>query len=933
MYFKVFSVDTTNIFPAANSRAGGQLFTEFNTRSRDFVISDDSIEYLYAPSYVHSEADFYVKKTGESVSFFPETTTTVSNSLLEILPGIAMVNGYFIQSLVPVTVDLAAAAIDYYNLTGKKFTGHMGVGLRAMFSTAATMAGSILVENSNSVFEGIQIVVLPMTSSDPADPVFRLPEDVPHDGEESEVTAHLKLAEFDFINGVVSGITNNYPAKCQAFPALRVKNIDSLIASSYVSKNGLQPKKLYTFAGKGQDPETGKDTWCDSTDSLMVWDTDPQLMTETELEEYTASLGGFNPVKTTTSGALEEAVFGTRATGEVALMVPHKQVDYNITNQSSDPQVYAPKMYPLPAANFYNKTAGTVTPEYTKAVLDISRRLSEFYQLGGGKQRAYIAVLDDRTKLPQISSDWNVGDYVLVGADNTVAIASDAYTAPATLYVVAPGTVTSIEYTDKHIGGYSMSYKPTGEGCTLAVESDTCLTEAQCRIGYDEGFNDPDKYNAVFAPNGSFLQQGVPNVDYYIYEGHVGDASQGQVEFGYWIKYTVKTASTTQYADPIFITGTIPLATEDSLGGFLDVDETTARDAGYVYLDETGHLRLVDYALLRSGTLAYQLGEDFSLPSTLAATEIQDYLDEYVNNRVAFPNANQLANSKTPYTINITVPLPDAEESTTINIEHIDSRFGTCIYLHFTGTGKNIIVNIADCQQVRIDSNFPTVSTTNPGATYCLYRSKLFYDATVLDKLSVISDLTLWYARYDTEMPDLVVEGLTVRQLTNLYSYSGTIDIWDETHLVNDNHFQFALSSITFDGSGNIVGCTVLAANSMTTNLDSGKYIFSTEFTLPQTAELMFPQSKLTKPLKVTGEFIAAYNVTGTNKFITNDTKFTLITQSYPADADATKGSIAILVDANEVNCVTTITEVDGVKYIDGWEPGSYHVFSGGIIE
>ena len=204
----------------------------------------------------------------------------------------------------------------------------------------------------------------------------------------------------------------------------------------------------------------------------MVWDTDPQLMTETELAEYQASLGGFNPVKATISGALEEAVFGTRTTGEVALMVPHKQVDYNTTNQSGDPQVYAPKMYPLPAANFYNKTAGTVTPEYTKAILDISRRLSEFYQLGGGKQRAYISVLTDRTNLPQISSDWNVGDYVLVGADETVAISSDAYTAPATLYVVAPGTVTSIEYDTKSVGGYGISYKPSGEGCMLDKQID-----------------------------------------------------------------------------------------------------------------------------------------------------------------------------------------------------------------------------------------------------------------------------------------------------------------------------------------------------------------------------------------------------------------------------------------------------------------------------
>ena len=44
MNFKRFSVGTTNIFPIANSTAGGQLLTEYNLRSRESVNTNQSVK-------------------------------------------------------------------------------------------------------------------------------------------------------------------------------------------------------------------------------------------------------------------------------------------------------------------------------------------------------------------------------------------------------------------------------------------------------------------------------------------------------------------------------------------------------------------------------------------------------------------------------------------------------------------------------------------------------------------------------------------------------------------------------------------------------------------------------------------------------------------------------------------------------------------------
>ena len=59
-----------------------------------------------------------------------------------------------------------------------------------------------------------------------------------------------------------------------------------------------------------------------------------------------------------------------------------------------------------------------------------------------------------------------------------------------------------------------------------------------------------------------------------------------------------------EYSSAVYLTGEIPLAQELVIGGFLNVPND-ALGEGYVIRDESGHLRLLDYPLLRSGTLAY----------------------------------------------------------------------------------------------------------------------------------------------------------------------------------------------------------------------------------------------------------------------------------------------------------------------------------------
>ena len=885
MNFVRFSTGTTNIFPIANSLAGGQLVTEFNLKSRENVsinslIDDETIGH----SYVHAEKDFEVSIQTDSTGMQMSTYT------LQIAAGRGVINGHYIESTTPVLIDLQAANADAKAKNLPALKGQLAIGLRVMYSTEATMAGAMLVENTDSYYEGIQIVILPKEE-------LLTPLDVAQTGlyDRTKITCHLKLAEFTYMNGAINpnSIVQNVPGKCRFIDAERIENVNNLLDDSYVTKTGLDPKKIYTFSGKANHTPTASepwvDSWCDSTDALMVWDRNPQL--------------------TLTAPTETEAVFTyDTLSGITMLRLPHKQVD-GMTNTAGQPQYYASKQYNLPLASYSAETPGTVDKNYTRSIKAIQESINNFYRLPNGKQLMYIDILNDISELPALNQNWNVGDYIVVGQDNVVGaqlyVTADGSRSPSTMYVVLPGLVSSVVYKSS---GTSVPSDLTG------VEISKQVIDGNTYGGNPPNTTEPDVYNEFWGLPSATLR-GQKGVDYFTASYTVDETTTNYY-------YAVDVSGQKEYSNAVLITGTIPLATTDVVGGFYNVTETDL-DNGYVIRDDTGHLRLLDYALLRSGVLAYQLGQDYTTDPGLTTEEVQIQLDDYVNQRVAFPNTAQ-SQSSTPNVINVTVELVAEEEETTLNIYDIDSRFGTSVYLHILGEATNVTtINIFDCEKIRIDSNIAGNPVIN------LYRSCLYYDANIIDRLNIIQDMTLWYEKFETTDANLLVDNMTVIE-TDAPIIPEDMDFWTP-EVPNDNHYMYALQSITFAGDGTIVGCSLYVKNNTTSNVTLGESIIVASFTIPQGAGLTYPMSSLTKQIKVTGSFVTAYPSTSPSGYIVVDTNFTAVSQTYDeyTTSPALSGSIAFLSNAKLID---NVLGIDIGTSIDGWEPNSFHAFSGGVI-
>ena len=338
MNFITFSVDTTNAFPFANSTAGGQLVTEYNLKSRESVSTDSNVTYTIGPSYVHSASDFEVTVLQD------DTGTLINSYTLNITEGRGVINGYFIETLAPMTIDLVEANVTLGQQARPILKGNLAIGIRTFFATDQTVAGSILVENDEDMYLGVQLVVLPEDE-------LITPSESPYD--QSKVTCDLKLATFTFINNNISNIINS-TTKTQFLTADRVAHLNDIVSSRYVSKLGLNSKKLYAFAGKGVDPSTGLDTWEDVTDSMIVWDSEPQRTAK-------------KPTYT------EAQVMST--SDRSYLVLPHKQVE-GMTDDDGNPQYYQPKLIPLPIADYSSSTLGLVTKSYTEQIKSIASKPS-----------------------------------------------------------------------------------------------------------------------------------------------------------------------------------------------------------------------------------------------------------------------------------------------------------------------------------------------------------------------------------------------------------------------------------------------------------------------------------------------------------------------------------------------------------------------------
>lgn len=875
MNFNVFNANSTNLWPVANDTKNGQLMTEWNLKSRETVETDETIQYMCGLSYVHSERDFEVSVLTDGAG------QIASSSTLQISEGWGIVDGVFIQSLAPVTVDLLEMNAQAQLEGLPPLKGRLSVGLRAMYATESTIAGTLKTYDSNEIYEGIQLVILPRDE-------FKLPIDVPT--QKDQVTAHLKLADFNFVNGSISSIVQNYPAKVQNVSAERVGNIEKLLSDIYVTKTGLDPRKLYSFAGKGTDDTTRMDTWCDSTGALMVWDANPQAV------DGAAS-------------SYKEATFGTQTDGRTILILPHQNVD-GMTNTAGEYQHYADKVYELPLANYSQGTPGTVDRNYTNHIKDVQEQINNIYRMPAGRQVGFMDILNDRSELPTLNNNWKVGDYILVRQDNTM---SENYTGtqpPSTMYVVLPGIISAYTYASKVDNSDQVPSDLTG----IEIQKDTWdNTEGDLTVDT----TDPDTYGQYFDLSAGF--RGQLNIDYFMIHVITGEDTYSR----YY--YKVSATGNREYSSPVQVTAEFPLAQEEIIGGFYNVPET-ALDNGYVFRDETGHLILLDYALLRSGVLAYQLGQDFETAAGTTAEEVQTNLDEYVNSRVAFPNANQIANSDNPNVINITIDLSAeaAEDNPEINIYNIDSRFNTSIYIHINGSAdENTVINISDCQKVRIDSNIGGSPVIN------LYRSCLYYDANVIDYLSTISNMSLWYERYEEDQPNLLVDSMTVTEV-DAPVIPDDLDYWNPS-APNDNHYMYALQSITFGPDGTIVGAGMYVKNETTSNVTEGKSIITSTFALPQGAGLQYPKSKLTKQIKITGSFVNAYATTNPQGYMVMNTSFSALTDATSAydSNDYTEGVISFLTDAELLQSVTGLPL--GTQ-LDCWQTGSFHYFKGVVI-
>lgn len=446
MNYKTFPVATTTVFPISNSVAGGQLLTEYNLRCKDFVSSWSEIGYDSATSFVHGAHDFDVRVQQD------DTGVVLSNSTLEVMPGTAIINGHYVKQEAVMSVDLLEGNKELQLRGENPLTGKLAIGLRVYYSTESTMVGALAAENDDDVYEGLQLVVQPASK-------LITPEDSPHD--QTKVNCNLKLATFTFLDNEIRGVVNN-AEKIKNIDAERISNIDSIISGDYVSKAGINPKKLYVLAGKNVNG-TVNNTWCDATDSLFVWDS--------------------SPVRVKDKPKYAKATFDVSSDGTTQLVLPHKNIDgMKVTLDEKNPEYKKDEYYkdvtlPLPAADYSTNTAGTVTPSYTRRIKAISTKLDSYFQIVKGKQVAYIETLNSPSELPKINSNWKAGDYTLVNVDNYAlqAEGSAQYTRPpSTLYALLPGAVKGIKFFGKGVANSSdVPSGLTGVQLGTTVEKDT----------------------------------------------------------------------------------------------------------------------------------------------------------------------------------------------------------------------------------------------------------------------------------------------------------------------------------------------------------------------------------------------------------------------------------------------------------------------------
>ncbi len=553
-------------------------------------------------------------------------------------------------------------------------------------------------------------------------------------------------------------------------------------------------------------------------------------------------------------------------------------------------------------------------------------------------------------------AEIHVGDYIIVRQDMTVEVGeSGRY--PSTMYVVLPGECSSIKY------GYHVDVTHCdGKNREAAIKMHKRLLPNEFKyIGVLLNEVEVDKNGTQFTPPadtelGMVAPQsvfnlleadsygGVPGKDYFAVRvcEYDEDGSINTIESYLYTPNT--TAEPSKWSEPYWLTGEIQLATEDAVGGFLNVD-STALGSGYVARDDTGHLRLLDYELLASGVLAYNLGHDFQTSSGLGYEEVQSELDNYVNYRVAFPNIMHLESTSDPLqqrTINVTVDISewdaDVASANIITLGNIDSRFGTAVHVHLVGKGNSsTTVDLVDIEKLKLD-----ISSLEGDVKINLRNCSLCYDAYVLDRLSYIEGLSLWYEKYEEDDPNLIVDDRTVELDGDVPAARASSDeeYWSEDAR-GDFYYRYALKSITLGSDGTIIRMGIYISDDTTVDKADdqveGTRVFVSSFKPPQSTSLPYPTTLFKKQIKVSGEFVTSYPIENPKGYVVKDNTFSILTGGYDEyTATRTAGMISIFTRYMFVNNAIVTMEgkdlSDDIPVIDSWKSGEYHIFYGGII-
>ena len=932
MNLKPFTVGTTNIFPLVKTKAGGQLCTEFNLRSRETVYSDSSVEYSIGPSFTHSLKDFQV------------TSLIGSSSTIAISKGRAIVNGHYFESLVDFEVDIAGAnlAADPADSIPE---GRIAIGLVAVYSSAPTIAGAMEAENATGVYEGVQLVILPASS-------FKTPLDEPVN--EAAVNAHLKLAEFTFSGGVVSNVTDN-TTRVQAFSADRIAAVDALISNDYIKRTNLDTTQLYVLSGKG-DSESDVMDWCAATGSLMTWDSVSQLVaaSDSELPDLPA----------------EAAFEYSGLTDTTKLVMPHKQPDKELLDRDGHRLYYPVKELTLPTASITGNKGGVVSKAYNAYITQLRDNYDLLKVLPNGKMLRYIPVLESRADLPVIGTDIidpTVGDYILVREDQTTGAVAGSY--PVTMYIVIPVEQSGVDRTytytaTKPTGGVRFGeqiandnpelvaegYDATSPGSADSIQAvkDYCIAASVPGIAGNnyvevmpdnigtssteitDGGSEAPTINGNVIPTSSLIDGNVVQYSGNFFKWSSLTSIWSQIASSY---YVIDPIVEKTYSEPLVISATVPPATATTLGGFLNVEQDQT-GYGYVYLDEDNRLRMVDFELLSSGVLAYQLGEDYKTGAGADIATINQQLAQYVNERVAFPTAEHSATATNPSVITVTITLPDSvEENSHLYIYGIDSRFTTSVTLQFAGTSSsNLTIHIADCERVKLEIPTGFLPVIN------LYRCNLYYDADILNAVKYIEGLKLWYEHRTETDPELAVDGMKVYRLSPPV-VAQSQNYWSGVQ-TGDNHYKYALQSITFGSDGTITDCELLVTDNITSAPDVTETtpitnVGAYQFTLPSDGYFTYPARRLTKQLKIGGQFMTSFAASGSQSaYILKNNSFTAVSQ-YTSTVDG-----QVVTHSGMISFYTVISKVPAITgapashdEIEAWRTNKFYKFSGGVVD